>query len=343
MLINNIHGKYKTISIIGMAKNSGKTVALNHLIGEAFNLGMKIGILSTGRDGESVDVLTETEKPKIFVEEGALVVTSSNLLSISDATVEIMKVTDYRTPLGNIIIGKVKVSGYLQISGPQTAKDIKDISKLLLDLGADMVVIDGALDRKFSAAPSISEATILATGAVISRDMNRVIEETAHLVNLFNLPAVEDSKEREIIENIIDKGEIAIVDTDLNAEALDIKTALNGGKIIGENLKDDSKYVVIPGSLINKTLEDIVLTTNKYKNVDIVISDGTKVFVPPKEWIRYERAGINVKVLHPINLVSVTLNPYAPQGYYFDPHEFLKRTRHYIKDIPVIDLMLGGV
>lgn len=343
MLIQNIDKKYKTISIIGMAKNSGKTVALNHLLGEAFELGLTIGILSTGRDGESVDVVTETEKPKIFVEEGTIVVTTSSLLSISDATVEIMQVTDYGTPLGNILIGKVKVSGYLQIAGPQTSKEIRDISNMLIGLGADMVIIDGALDRKFSAAPSISEATILASGAVLSRDMNKVIEETTHLVNLFNLSSIEDAEEREIIEDLMDKGEIAIIDTHLNIEVLDIKTALSGGKIIGENLKDDSKYVVIPGSLINKTLKDILITTNKYKNVEIVISDGTKVFISPKDWIRYTRSGIKVKVLNPINLVAVTLNPYAPQGYYFDPEEFLRRTRHYVKDVPVFDLMLGGV
>lgn len=343
MLINKFQGKYKTISIVGMAKNSGKTVALNHLIGEAFDLGLTIGILSTGRDGESVDVVTETEKPRIFVEKGTIVVTTSNLLSISDATVEIMKVTDYRTPLGNILIGKAKSSGYVQISGPQTAKDIRDISNILFELGADMVVIDGALDRKFSAAPSISEATILATGAVLSRDMNRVIEETAHLVSLFKLPAIEDLREREVIEGLMEGGQVAIVDTDLNAEILDIKTALTGGRIIGESLKDNSKYVVIPGSLINKTLEDMVLTSDKYKGVDIVISDGTKVFISPKDWIRYLRYGINVKVLHPINLVAVTLNPYAPQGYYFDPEEFLRQIRYFIKDIPVVDLMLGGV
>lgn len=343
MLINKFQGKYKTISIVGMAKNSGKTVALNHLIGEAFDLGLTIGILSTGRDGESVDVVTETEKPRIFVEKGTIVVTTSNLLSISDATVEIMKVTDYRTPLGNILIGKAKSSGYVQISGPQTAKDIRDISNILFELGVDMVVIDGALDRKFSAAPSISEATILATGAVLSRDMNRVIEETAHLVSLFKLPAIEDLREREVIEGLMEGGEVAIVDTDLNAEILDIKTALTGGRIIGESLKDNSKYVVIPGSLINKTLEDMVLTSDKYKGVDIVISDGTKVFISPKDWIRYLRYGINVKVLHPINLVAVTLNPYAPQGYYFDPEEFLRQIRYFIKDIPVVDLMLGGV
>ena len=241
MLVDKLYGKYKTISIVGMAKNSGKTVALNHLINEANELGLKIGILSTGRDGEDVDVATETEKPKIYVEEGTIVVTTSDLLSLSNATVEILRVTDYRTPLGNILIGKVNLSGYIQISGPQTAKDIKEISNMVLELGADLVIIDGAINRKFSAAPSISEATILSTGAVLSRDINRVIEETAHLVSLFKLPAIEDAEERRLIENIINNEKVAIVDRDLNVDILDIKTALIGGHIIGENLKDNSK------------------------------------------------------------------------------------------------------
>ena len=56
------------------------------------------------------------------------------------------------------------------------------------------------MDRRASAAPSISQATILSTGAVLSRDMDRVIEETLHMVNLFSLPAIEDYREREIIK-----------------------------------------------------------------------------------------------------------------------------------------------
>ncbi len=100
-----------------MAKNSGKTVALNHLIYEAVDKNIKLGIVSTGRDGESLDLVTETEKPKIFAEEGTIIATTTELLSLGDATVEIMSITQYRTPLGEILIGRVKDSGYIQISG----------------------------------------------------------------------------------------------------------------------------------------------------------------------------------------------------------------------------------
>ncbi len=325
-----------------MAKNSGKTVALNHLIHEAIDEDIKLGIVSTGRDGESLDLVTETEKPKIFAEEGTIIATTTELLSLGDATVEIMNITEYRTPLGEILIGRVKDSGYIQISGPQTTTEIKEVASLMLKLGAEMVIIDGAIDRRSSAAPSITDATILSTGAVLSRDMNKVIEETIHIVNLFNLPQIEDSKEREILKEVLNKGDIAIIDKDSKTHPIGIKTALNCGHIIGDHIEDNSKYILIPGSLVKNTIEDIIRSTNKYKKVDIVVADGTKIFIPPKDWLRFMRYGVRVKVVNPINLVAITLNPYAPQGYYFEARELLDKTKYYIKDIPVVDLVLGG-
>ncbi|MEG0661801.1 MAG: hypothetical protein RR472_00835, partial [Anaerovoracaceae bacterium] len=67
-LLYDLKTKYKTVSIVGMAKNAGKTTALNYLIEEAMDEGMILGITSTGRDGESTDVVTGTDKPKVFLD-----------------------------------------------------------------------------------------------------------------------------------------------------------------------------------------------------------------------------------------------------------------------------------
>lgn len=325
-----------------MAKNSGKTVALNQLIYEAMEEDIKLGLISTGRDGETEDVVTETEKPKIFAETGTYFTTTTEMLPLSDATVEIMEITDYRTPLGAILIGKVKDSGYIQIAGPQTLTQIKEVSCRMSQLGADLVIIDGAIDRRTAAAPSIADATILSTGAVLSRDINRVIEETLHIVNLFSLPAIEDEDLRKTIGEYIDKDQIVILDKSHNAHPLNIKTALNCGNIIGNEIKEDSRYLIIPGSLVKNTIEDIISSTRQYKNIDIVVTDGTKIFISPKDWLRFVRYGVNIKVLNPINLIAITLNPYAPQGYYFEADTLLEKMRHFIKDIPVVDVVLGG-
>ena len=340
MLLKYIQDQYKIISIVGMAKNSGKTVALNQLIGETIEENIPIGLISTGRDGETEDVATETEKPKIFAQEGTYFATTTELLSQSEATVEIIEITDYRTALGEILIGKVKDSGYIQIAGPQSLNHIKELSHRLLDFGAEIVIIDGAIDRRTAAAPSIADATILSTGAVLSRDINRVIEESLHIVNLFSLPLVEDG--REIIEKYMEKDQIAIMDKDQIPHPINIKTAINCGDIIGQEIDKNSKSLIIPGSLVKSTVENIISTSKDYKNIDIVVKDGTKIFIPPKDWLKFMRYGVNIKVLNPINLIAITLNPYSPQGYYFEPEILLEKTRYFIKDIPVIDVMLGG-
>ena len=89
-LLKLIKEEYKIISIIGMAKNSGKTVTLNHLLLEAMEEGIQVGITSLGRDGESLDLVTETEKPRIFATEGTIIATATSLLSLGDANVEII-------------------------------------------------------------------------------------------------------------------------------------------------------------------------------------------------------------------------------------------------------------
>lgn len=341
-LLKLINDNYKTISIIGMAKNTGKTITLNYLVNEAIEANIPIGITSIGRDGEGIDIVTDTEKPRIYVDEGMIIATSTGLLPFGDANIEILQVTNYRTPLGEILIGRVKSPGNIQITGPQSLKELKELTETMINYGAKFVIVDGALDRKSSAAPSITDATILSTGAVISRDMNKVIEETMHLVNTFSLPTIEDNKLKNIVEDLIDNNKIAIIDKDYNVNTLNFETALGVGSQIGKHLKDNSKYLVIPGSLVKSTIEDLVNTTRKYENIEIIIHDGTKIFISPRDYLRFVKLGVNIKVLHPINLIAITINPYAPSGYYFEPNIFLKQMKSYINSLKVMDLMLGG-
>jgi len=340
-LLSLIGDNYKIISIVGMGKNTGKTVTLNQLISEAIEEGIPIGMTSIGRDGESLDVVSDTEKPRIFAEEGTIVATTTGLLPLGDASVEILSVTPYRTPLGDVIIGRVRSAGYIQIAGPQSLKDVKDVCNIMLSLGAKFAIIDGALDRKSSAAPTISQGTILSTGAVVSRDVNRVIEETLHTVNLLNLEAV-NIEDRDLLESLLLDNRLCVVTKQGQVEDIKLETALGAGHRIGQFLDEDSMYLLIPGSLVKSTIEDLTRSTRAYKDVTIVVSDGTKIFIPPKDYLHFKRIGIKIKVIYPINLIGVTINPYSPAGYYFEPYGFLEKMKTFIKDIPVIDIMLGG-
>ncbi len=338
-LIEKIYPKYSTCSIIGMSKNVGKTFTLNHLIDEADAKGMTIGITSIGRDGERIDVVTETDKPTIFLPEGNFVTTASGLLEISEATVALEKVLPFNTPLGEVILGRVVYDGYVQISGPQTLRQTEIAAREMLDLGADFVIIDGALDRKTSAAPEITECTILATGASYNRNMDTVVKETAHIARLFHLPVVENH--REILTRLIKEESCGLVDEKGEGIIVPIETSLGAGAKIADNIRDHHRYLVIPGALTVKTVEDIITNYGSIHDITIVVNDPTKIFIDQRNALLLGRRGLNIEVLNRSELVAITANPFAPEGYYFDGYEFIKQLREAIPDVEVIDLMLG--
>ena len=73
---------------------------------------------------------------------------------------EIFRVTDYNTPLGRVVIGRAAEDGYAEISGPHSSLTIRDMCIEMQELGAELVLIDGSLDRRASAAPYVSDGTV---------------------------------------------------------------------------------------------------------------------------------------------------------------------------------------
>lgn len=340
-LLDLIKNKYKIISVVGMAKNSGKTVTLNELIEEATDNNLRLGITSIGRDGEKQDIVTFTEKPLIYINEGTLIATAEEIFNVCEANLEILEITDCNTSLGRVLIARALSPGYVQIAGPCTNNEIKRIAKKMLSYGADISIVDGALDRLSSASPSITEATILATGAVLSRDMNKVIEKTAHQVNLFSLDTIKDERAKAIAEKALEDKKICIIDDEYEVKVLNVKTALGSGREIAGGLNENSRYVIIGGSLVTKTLKDIIACTKLFRDVIFVLKDATKIFIDYKDWLYFEKVGVRLAVSEKINILAVTINPYAPLGYYFSPGEFLNKMKGVLSPLPVLDIMMN--
>ncbi len=340
-IIDLIQGKYNIISVIGMSKNAGKTVALNELLCEAAGKNICVGLTSIGRDGEKQDIVTCTDKPLIYIMEGTFIATAESLFNCSEAKLEILEITDFKTSIGKIIIAKAISPGYVQIAGPCSNSEIRQVAEKMLDFGAELSIVDGALDRVSSASPAITEATILSTGAVISRDMNKVVEQTVHRVKLFHLEQEKNDSVRAIAQNAFADKKITLIDKNTSHRELDIKTSLNAGKIIGDAIVESTHTVIIPGSFVTKTAMDIISMNKHYKQVTFVIQDATKIFIEHRDWLLLKKLGLTLKVMDPINILAVTLNPYAPQGYYFDPTLFKNRMNAYLGEVPVIDVMEG--
>lgn len=336
-LLHDLKSKYKTVSIVGMSKNAGKTTALNYLIEEAMDEGMTLGITSTGRDGETVDLVTGTDKPKVFLDEGTIVSVPRQLYDLADAGLEILRMTEYRTSIGEVLLCRVAASGYVQIAGPVATSDSKKMCQEMLELGAEMVIIDGAIDRKSIASPETSDAIIISTGAVLSRSMKKVVSETAHIVNLYGLSTLEEKTTLSLLESEKEKDRILLISKG-KIKALDLKTGLNSSRFLDDAICEDTEYIFIPGAFTQSVIADI--SSKKLSRVEFILKDPTKIFMETMKWQQLVKKGMKVKVLKNIKVAAVTVNPFAVSGYSFDHKELREAMQNAIPDIPVVDVRL---
>ena len=339
-LLNLFENEYRVISIVGMAKNAGKTVTLNHLIDDMAGRGLCVGLTSIGRDGERQDIVTKTDKPLIYVRKHSIVATAEMLFNLSEVKMAVLEVTEYHTAMGRVIIGRALADGFVQVGGPTTNASIRSVAEKMIGYGADYVLVDGALDRTSSASPAITDACILSTGAVVSRDMMKTVDQTAYRASLFNLKASVEP----CIDSLWQQAETLrrpiLVDDNGNATPLmDVVTALSAGRIIAESIDENTRLLIIPGALVTQTVMDVIQTTTHYKNLTWVIGDATKIFIEQKDWLYLMRIGVNITVRHAIKLLAITVNPYAPAGYYYDSDLFREALSQKVKELPIIDVM----
>lgn len=335
-LLYDLSQKYKTLSIVGMAKNAGKTTAMNFLIEEAMDEGIALGITSIGRDGESQDLVTGTEKPKIYLDQDTIVTVPTQLYDLADAGLEILKKTKYSTPMGDLLICRVADSGYVQIAGPPAAMDTKRVCEEMMQYGCELILIDGAIDRKSIASPETSDAIILSTGAVLSRSMRKVVDETAHIVNLYSIPELEEGDARNLIEENNFDDKIMLISKDGEITKLDLATGLGASRFIDNEIDENTEYIYIPGAFTNSVIADINL--KKLKRVKFVLKNPTKIFLSAMDWGLWRKKGFRVNVLQNIEIAAITVNPWAPSGYTFDSEALVAAMKEALPELPIIDV-----
>lgn len=326
----------KIISIVGLAKNSGKTTILNHIIKHLENK-IKLGITSIGRDGEPYDIITNLPKPLIFIKKGTIIATAKGTISASKIKVKTLKNTSYNTPLGNIKIFEAINDGFIELAGPSINTQVISICEELENFDCDLILIDGAFDRRSYATPQISEGVILSSGASVSENMETVIDETIHNINIMTLPKEKNTKIRELTKEGFQKAKVGFIDISENLSVLNIKSLLGYEKQILDKINKNIEYLIVKGAVTDKLLRLIIKEHRIIKNLKIIIEDATKLFVSNKTFSNFFKTGNKIKVLNKINLLALAINPTSPYGYEFNPSLFMqgikKRT-----DIPVFDL-----
>ncbi|MCF8009049.1 MAG: hypothetical protein K9K32_04730 [Halanaerobiales bacterium] len=334
VIINN---KIKVLSIVGLAKNTGKTVTLNHIIESLFIKSKKTAVLSYGRDGESYDLITGKDKPPVKIYPDTIFITARRAVTKLDFNYRLIKKTDIKTTMGTVNIYISLSEGEVQLVGINRLSQLKSIKKALIDI-TDYILIDGALNRRSSALPKISDAMILATGAVIGSSIEDVIDKTIFEVEKLMIGNILNTDYLNIIKGFQNKGQSIIWTEDDSIIKFKTLTSIQFldqvNKYFNLNHKD-IKYIFINGALTN-TIADKIMNLN-INNFLVIITDPTKIFLDKMRYNSFQSNNIYLKTLYPINLIAITINPYNPLKENLDKNIFLKEVKNNFK-VPVYNI-----
>lgn len=182
----------QSIAVVGTGKNAGKTVVVRALCEELHARGVRYGLSSIGRDGESVDATDARPKPRLFLHPGALLATARGVLPVTPA-VELLDLSSLETAAGPLAYAAVREPGFYEIAGAPTASGVRASIARLFELGAQFVVLDGAVDRVAALAGS-GHGIVVATGAATAATPAAVISDVRALVARLAIPQADPAQ-----------------------------------------------------------------------------------------------------------------------------------------------------
>lgn len=301
--------KYKSLSLIGLEKNTGKTVCLNYILSRLKDKNKTIALTSIGVDGETKDIIKETHKPEINIYEGVIFINSEMHYRAKTIISEILDVSKQATSLGRLITARALSDDKIMLSGPSSSKGLIDIIAQMQQYNVDITIIDGALSRKSLGSPAVSQAVILSTGASVSGNINTVVSKTLYVFNLINLPKTND----ELAQKLIDVNE-GIWAIDNNDEL--INTNIRSVLFI-KNEKDKlfnhGTKIYVSGAITDSFMNFLCMQKN-IAEIEIIIRDFTRVFASSEIFYRYIKKGGRISVIQKTKLIAVCVNPTSPGG-----------------------------
>jgi hypothetical protein len=329
----------RSLAIIGLVKNAGKTTVVNALMA---NCSYLFGLTSLGLDGERVDHLTGLAKPRIAPPAGTLVATTQGSLKRSRYAMEVLEELPFLTPLGRVIIGRAGSQGQVEVSGPTTLAELRATIERLHAHGAEQVLVDGAINRIGSASPRVSDGVVVATGGMVGDTLDDVLETTAATLDMLLLPAVSDETRAQLAPYLAQGARALSFDERGEATPLELNTVVGEGVAVAREVERlGTRTLFIGGALTQEFVDDFTRVLPPRRELRVVVRDATVLVLPATSVRRFRKRGIALEVLTPLRVLAVTANPFRlPQPY--QPRVFFDAVSGAVGDrVPVFDVVNG--
>lgn len=322
--------KYRSLAIVGLEKNTGKTECLNYILSKIGGQAQRFALTSVGIDGESRDQVCQTPKPEIEIPEGMIFVTSEKHYREKRLVAEILGISDERTALGRLVTARAMASGKVLLSGPSDTEGLKRLITGMLAIGVQTTIVDGALSRLSLASPAVTEAMILATGAAVSGNIASLVQRTKYVYELIEMEEVEPELQESL--DGIKQGVWAI---DREGQIIDLQ--LPSVFMLEKGDTDLFRYgyrLYVAGAISDKLLQ---LLRVQLQPIELIVRDFTRVFAASESYYAFLRKGGQLKVVHKSKLLAVTINPVSPIGFCLDSDR-LREAMEEVLQIPVFDV-----
>jgi len=268
---------YRTVAVVGLAKNAGKTTVINHLLER---MDGPVGLVSLGLDGEARDQLTGLPKPRVRPRAGTLVATAAGLAD--ERTIRSR--LGFRTAVGEVVVTAPPPGEPVVVSGPARLDELDRTVEALFREGARRVVLEGALGRLGPAAPGRSEAVVLAAGVSLANGRDDASLRLRLAVDALALPPTSQPAAISV----------------QHAAGYERETAAAVSAAGSAELQG-----AVTGPLLELLMREGVQAL-------IVVPDATHVLARPQQLARARRAGIEVAVRRPLAIAAMTASPFHP-------------------------------
>lgn len=322
----------RSLSIVGMAKNTGKTVCLNYVLDQLRATDKVIAVTSIGLDGEKTDQVTQTEKPEVTLAVGTYFVTTEYHYRQRQLLSEICQLSEDTTSLGRLVTARVLQEGKAILAGPSSTGRIRTLIGELRELGVDLTIVDGALSRKSPASPAVTDGLILTTGAAIAPDLNSIVSKTKFVYQLTQLSEYEVDNRDELMQ--YESGIYALEEG--GAHRLPIASSLLFTKC-KDILFSHGNTLFVSGIVTDNMLDYLRMQPN-VKDIQLIVKDFTKIFVTPFVLQGFLQKGGCLRVLKRPNLLAMCINPTSPSGFKLESEQ-LRAALRQVVGVPVYDVV----
>jgi hypothetical protein len=297
--------RHKTISVVGLAKNIGKTTVVNFLLRRL----EKACVITVGVDGEKEDKIFKNIKPPVLLPKGNFAVIPSQMVPNG---VKILETID--TPSANLSfvealmdveIKTMKIGSY-----DETFEVMKRMEKY-----ANTIIVDGALARIGSI--SISDAVILVTGAQSGKNVEDIVSKTLQLAKRILTPQppsalVESIKKMPNKPFVVKNGRISKIKA----------SGVVGYEDEIEKAAKDAEYVYLPGAVTNEIASRI--------KCPIIVPSGDRIFSNVGKFFAVKKS----------ELLGIAVNHTSIQGNEVEPDELISELKRRLNDgIIVFDVL----